>query len=380
MLLPIALVLSLCEKFVSWKWVRLPVVSLGAVFILWQFYYCLADATGWEARRQFQGVKQVLADPLYWNDRSGLSSEQSIIGLSLLGEGLADYALRFPAAQAESRLLTENALQAMLGVSTSPFENVRDTSAWEKQESNLYLSHLNMLLGSYSRQVPQGEPNAYAALHAQLSRYLTARLLAAPTRNAPSYGETPDSLWVADNAVTLQSLFLHDRLARTNASARLRQQWVAFVTTKGARADGLPFSELTGRRPPRGCANSWIAKYGATAMPAFTATLWSQYKHIFKYNLGLLSVFREYPVENSLPADYDSGPILYGAGAAAIGLALCGAKYQGDYYTYYQLINGLKVAELGACALTFCLRDEQWASASGSWLSKAIQFNGASHR
>ena len=172
MLLPIALVLSLCEKFVSWKWVRLPVVSLGAVFILWQFYYCLADATGWEARRQFQGVKQVLADPLYWNDRSGLSSEQSIIGLSLLGEGLADYALRFPAAQAETRHLTENALQAMLGASSSPFENVRDTAAWNKGENNLYLSHLNLLLGSYAQQVPAGKCNAYAPLHAQLSRYL----------------------------------------------------------------------------------------------------------------------------------------------------------------------------------------------------------------
>ncbi len=123
-----------------------------------------------------------------------------------------------------------------------------------------------------------------------------------------------------------------------------------------------------------------MAKYGATSTPAFTAALWSQYKKAFKYNLGLLSVFREYPSENSLPADYDSGPIIFGAGAAATGLALCGAKYQGDYYTYFQLVNALKAAELGASALTFALRDEQWASVSESWLSKAIQFNAASHQ
>jgi len=164
-----------------------------------------------------------------------------------------------------ARILGELAARGPLGGILCPMPvYIWKKNPWKKQESNLYLGHLNLLLGSYARQLHKEVPNAYAALHAQLSRYLTARLLAAPIQNAPSYGETHDSLFVADNAVTLQSLFLNDRLARTNASARLRQQWVAFVTTKGSRADGLPYSEFTGRRPPRGCANSWIAKYGAT--------------------------------------------------------------------------------------------------------------------
>ena len=67
--------------------------------------------------------------------------------------------------------------------------------------------------------------------------------------------------------------------------------------------------------------------------------------------------------------------MVLGVGAAATGLGLNAAKYQGDYYTYYQLINTIKAAELATKVLTLCSQNDEWTQASGGWLSQAIQFN-----
>ncbi|SFQ48665.1 hypothetical protein SAMN04515668_2506 [Hymenobacter arizonensis] len=375
LLVPVILTALLVWKLVPFRWLKSGLITFCGAFCVWQLYYCWEDATGRAAERHYQQVKQVLATPRMWIDSSRLNGEQSIIALSLLGEGLVNYSVRFPAQRDEARQLTENALLALISPEGCPFENIRDTVAWRRRDDNLYLSHLNLLLGSYTQQLRADQANPYTQLHAQLSRHLAARLQAAPTRNAPSYGTTPDSLWVADNAVTLQSLFLRDALCSTAGSASLQRQWIHFIDSTGSTAKGLPFSELTRRRPPRGCANAWIGKYAAAYAPAFSADLWKKHKQDFKYNLGVASLFREYPPGYDLPADYDSGPMVLGVGASATGLALVGAKYQADYYTYYQLINSIKVAELAARMLTYCSHNDEWTQASGGWLSQAIQFS-----
>ena len=377
LLVPVLAIALLGFNYLRPRWLKLSLLGLCGVFSLWQLGYWLEDASGRTARRHYARVEQALATPEAWDASRSLPTEQSIIALSLLGEGLADYATRYPETKANTLRLTQNALLALLSPALCPFETVGDTTAWARREENLYLSHLNLLLGSYTQQLAPRQANPYAPLYDRLSRYLTRRLQAAPTRNAPSYGATPDSLWVADNAVTLQSLYLYDALASSPATAPLRQQWVQYLETTGSTTQGLPFSELTTRRPPRGCANAWIGKYAAAYAPAFSASLWKKHKQVFKYNGGLVGVFREYPPGCNLPEDYDSGPMVLGIGTSATGLGLSGAKYQGDYYTYYQLINIVKAGELFAPVLAWVFQDDQWTQASNNWLSRAIQFNAA---
>lgn len=375
-LLPVLAAALMGLRYIRTPWLKMSLVALCGAFSLWQLFYWLEDISGRAAQRHYAQVEQVLTTSEAWFAASNLNAEQSFISLSLLAEGLADYSIRYPGTQAKTQRLTENVLLALLSPNLCPFETIRDTSAWARRDDNLYLSHLNLVLGCYAKQLPAHHVNLYAPLYDQLSRYLTARLQSAPTRNAPSYGAT-DELWVADNAVTLQSLFVHDALASSTASATLRRQWVQFIETTGSHKIGLPFSELTAQRLPRGCANAWIGKYAAAYAPAFSARLWKTHKHDFQYTIGLASVFREYPPGYDLPEDYDSGPMVVGIGASATGLALSGAKYQGDYYTYYQLINIVKAAELATPVLSFLSQNDQWTEASSSWLSRAIQFNAA---
>ena len=238
-----------------------------------------------------------------------------------------------------------------------------------------------MVLGCYVPAAASSAAEArYARLHGQISRYLAARLAAAPSGNLPSYGDTlRDTLWVADNAVTIHSLWLYDQTQRRALSAAAKRRWLQLMLISDSAGLGLPYSELTARRPPRGCAMSWLAKYMAGFADDRGATWWAGYKRAYKYNLGVACLFREYPPGINLPGDYDSSTILLGAGAAATGLALSGAKYQRDYYTYYQLLTA--VAAGNFIAETAALwGNDSWGGVTDSSLARAIRFNAAARR
>lgn len=362
---PVLIIAALACLIVRKPALRVLIICLGTVFGLWQVLNVIDDLSGYRARRHYAQVKKALHQVDEWEQITQLSGEQAIIAASLIGEGLADYSDRFPESHRENQQLTENLLLILTGPNHSPFESVFDTAAWATREHNLYLSHLNVVLGSYARQCSSPlisqTPNKYQTLNSQLTRYLTQRLAIAPGHNAPSYGDNGGMLWVADNAVTLHSIYLHAKAASPPKDRLLGQEWVQSLQQTATHPSGLPLSELCERVEPRGCANAWMAKYVHTYASTYSNQLWDKHKQAMKRNFGVAAGFREYLPQSNLQPDYDSGPIIFGLGAAATGLALCGARYQADYYTYYQVLNAIQVTEVALNCISMVAPGDEWS-------------------
>jgi len=109
---------------------------------------------------------------------------------------------------------------------------------------------------------------------------------------------------------------------------------------------GLHYSRIDRVEVPRGCALSWTIGYMNHFAPAEARLLWQRYKRHYKLNWLLFAGFREYPKGFRGKEDDDSGPIVFGAGAAATGFGLKAARGVGDFITYYQIRNTLLLSDL----------------------------------
>ena len=182
--------------------------------------------------------------------------------------------------------------------------------------------------------------------------------------------------WPADQATTLYSLALYDRVTGATLSRRPVAAWLAYIVRRGAsKRWRLPLSEVTGRagawRHPRGCALSWTVRYMHGFAPARAARLWARYKEVFLVRKGIFAGFREWPPGIRRRADVDSGPIvLGGVGAAATGLALGASRLVGDSATYYML----RASELAVRIAG----DARLGRAGGSILARAISLHASS--
>ncbi len=243
------------------------------------------------------------------------------IALSHIADGCAAQGLAHPARHAAAVACADKAVARARALLPSPDpEDVKDA---------LLLTHVNLTLGARDRLGGCADPR----LHAALSKRLAAMSLADQYAIAPSYGAFPDR-WPADQSATLASLGRHDA---AHGSALLPRPLAAFravMTTKAAQPGGLPRSELARARRsskhPRGCANSFIARYLAEVDPPLAATWWAAYRKAWLVPIAGLRGFREWPPGVDGPADADSGPILLGVGMAASALGIAAARAQGD--------------------------------------------------
>lgn len=85
-----------------------------------------------------------------------------------------------------------------------------------------------------------------------------------------------------------------------------------------------------GAKVPRGCANSFLVRDTSEFDAPLAATWWAAYRQHFLTPLGPSVGFREWPRGVERRADVDSGPIVFGIGAAASALGISAAKSQGD--------------------------------------------------
>ena len=343
MVLPIAaLLIGLAGLVESYPIVRFLLLAIATFLTILQSLICLADIFGFQADLRYRQIRSFLQQPFEHWSVVGLNSEQGIISLSYLSEGLVSYSIRRPFLLAEIVPLAKKAVE--IAIAVAPFDDVNKKAQWGKE--GLYLSHLNVILGAYQRLT--GE-QLYLTLNRNISEYLSQRIIDDPNHNIHSYGSYAH-VWFADNAVTLYSLYLFDKNNNTNLSWEPIQKWLNYMETEGTDPKTqLHYSELMRleaySRYPRGCALSWTTKYMSQFAPQEALLLWQNYKKHFKQTFLVFAGFREYPVGAPLEEDYDSGPILLGMGAAATGLALNGSKAIGDYLTYYQVVNIVKVFE-----------------------------------
>lgn len=299
-----------------------------------------------------------------------LTREQGIIVLSFAAQGMGDHAAQEPAARSDIVQHLERIIEILLRPDVCPLARIDEQGAWDGH--GLYLSHLNIVLGSYQRVAGD---TRYVDLNRAISAHLASAILNAPLRNIHSYPHQPE-IWPADNAAALASVGLFDRNNGTDLAARPIAEWLHTMSTAGRDAStGLHLSELAGLHAyssyPRGCALSWTVKYMAEFAPPEARALWGSYKRHFEVSFLGLSGLREYPRSIDLGEDYDSGPIVFGMGAAATGLGLCAAAAVGDEAAYASLDRTVRAGGW----LAGLTRDRSLKEAWDNLLATAIRYN-----
>jgi hypothetical protein len=112
--------------------------------------------------------------------------------------------------------------------------------------------------------------------------------------------------------------------------------WRAYIEKNALDPElGLPFSEVTGSarhaREPRGCALSWQTRFLREFDEPLAQAWWVAFRRQFLVEHIGLGGFREWPPGKDFGEDIDSGPIVYGVGAAATGLGIAAARAMGDH-------------------------------------------------
>ncbi len=210
----------------------------------------------------------------------------------------------------------------------------RRLQAPERAADGLFLTHYALILGA--QDVVEGCVDP--ALHARLARRLEAMSLADPHAHAPSYTST-SLRWPADQSATLAALQRFDQAHAGTTAERPLAAWKR-IMAQSLDASGLPRSEVTTKGAaagPRGCAQSYLSRYLAEVDPVQAHAWWTVYREQFLVRPGPFVGFREWPPGVERPADVDSGPILFGIGAAASAFGISAAKAQGDVLLAAQL-------------------------------------------
>ncbi|MGV3622867.1 MAG: hypothetical protein ACO1OB_18760 [Archangium sp.] len=291
---------------------------------------------------------QKLFDDGTWGD---VPAGFKIITLSHLADGCVGQAKAKPEFVTEARDCVANALRV---ARTLP-----------RSDDGLSVSHLNLIYGAADQLGACADEDA----HRRLSEALARRSLADPTKHLPSYVKLPFR-WPADQTATLASLARFDAAHDGHTLDEPLNAWRDFMKKHLDPKTGLPESEVTGKAPgakyPRGCAQSFITRYLNEADPALAHEWWEKYRAHHLTRLGAIVGFREWPRGVEKKGDIDSGPIVFGIGAAASAFAIAASKAQGD---------SALALQLEASASTALMLGAGGKQAEGV-LPQAIQFQG----
>ena len=215
--------------------------------------------------------------------------------------------------------------------------DVRDLYKW-----GYYLEHLNICLGALSRV---SLDHQYRALNERVSRHLYENSLRYKNVHADLHARSRMK-WPADQAGILYSLWLHDQNCGTSLSMEPITRWFEYMDANAVdESTGLYITEVAGVKKfsgvPRGCALSYLSHYVGRFDPKRAAAIWERYKASFLIRTVVGTGFREYPRDFKHRWTPDSGPILFGLGAAATGIGLSAASTVGDQEAYQAIKKSL---------------------------------------
>ena len=203
------------------------------------------------------------------------------------------------------------------------------------KKENLYLSHLNLILGTY--RVAGGDNRFDELRQADIPEHLSDAILKEPDYTLESFGG--GDKWPADQTPTLLSLYLYDKVHGTSLSRKPIAGWLAFMKDKMTdptlKVHESYFSSQPIQRRPRGCALSWSSLYMAQFAPNEARDLYMNYrKNYFRHWCGLGGFRYEWPPNENYGMNSDTGPILFGIGLAASGFAIGPTRLFGDRDAY----------------------------------------------
>lgn len=269
-------------------------------------------------------VARFIEEPWSELDRSGVPAGLQPVMLSNIADGCA--------RDGDARCVGV-AVEVLLDPRVSPW-GVAPSQVRDLDGAGLYVAHTAIALAA-ARDVGIDE---HVELQGRLARHIHRSSMADPWRNPPSY-RGDSSRWPADQAAALYALHRYEPALADEAFAA----WVKVLDDRGTdAATGLPVSELTGKygysATPRGCALMWSVGYLAPVDADYASKLWDSSLESMTVRTPLGPGIREYPDGRERPADFDSGPIVMGIGAAASAFGVGAAHAVGDADTAQELV------------------------------------------
>lgn len=272
---------------------------------------------------------------------SVLTPEFGIILLSHSALGFLNVARASPELRERACTSLDLVAERAFDSRISPYE--KDPREVERFEDyNLYLTHLSLVLGARSMACGNSAASDTDDFHTRINAHVRQRSLTSHNAHARSFPHS--ERFPADQAATLASLHLYDLTHDTDLARAPIDAWLRVMALPVNTAEhGLHRSSLDDEYPhaqnARGCALSWTSFYMPQFAPDEARALYEGYRENYAIEVAGLGGFREYAPGVEAGADADSGPIVFGMGVAATGLALGAARLHNDSQTYARLMQ-----------------------------------------
>ena len=211
-----------------------------------------------------------------------------------------------------------------------PIERVKDFNHY-----CYYLEHLNIILGCY--QDIAGDK--YLDLNTRITEYLRDESLSQKNAHARLIPYVK-MRWSADQSAIIYSMWLYDQNNGTNYHEEPKSRWIEYMESHGKHAStGMYVTEVMGVKDysgqPRGCSHAYMCYYMEHFDTVHAQQQWEMFKQHMLINRFGMWGFREYLPDYKGKWTPDSGPIVFGVGIAATGLALKPLKVWGDEWEWH---------------------------------------------
>ena len=260
---------------------------------------------------------------------------QDIAALSNIAEALrnlsnidATLVHRSPSIE-EIRELMKNVVEYAIHPKVNPWKrSITDVKNFNHY--GYYLEHLNIVLACYQEVVD----DEYLPLNQRVTIYLRDESIAQNNAHARLIPHVK-MRWCADQSAIIYSLWMFDQNNKTQYHIEPMKRWLEWMRKHGTHPEtGLFITEAMGNKgyskQPRGCSHAYMCYY----LEHFDRSTGKEQWELFKKHMSVtrfgLSGFREYLPNYKGKWTPDSGPILFGVGVAATGLALKPMRVWGD--------------------------------------------------
>lgn len=312
-------------------------LGIGVFLAIAQLGYWLNEVSGKSRIRHYREIRAFLQDTTAQAQVfRGLDRDGSLSMLSLMAEGLAAYAGRYPREHENVSKLLREVVELALGGERQAL--VRKKIPWK--DEGFALAHLNVVLGWYKQVSGKDD---YRRLNLEISRHLIDEIAASPYKHMRSIPFN-DSFWPADNAVALFSVFLYDHNYQTHLSERTASYWQRYVDTEIAEPDtGIPCAQASHDNRcgevPKGTQIATMVAYASYFDAAWASKEWKRGKPFFKHSfLTFGATFREFMGRTQAPEMHIPNS---GSDDTAFLAGLRAAALSGDKLSYFQFKHGL---------------------------------------
>lgn len=255
---------------------------------------------------------------------------QDIAALSNMAEALTNLAIQDPSNILTYKALIMEVANRAMDNSVIPYNNKSLITVKNFGKHGYFLEHMNIILGALARC----GAHDYKDINERISKHLLDLSMRQRNYHAPLMPNVK-MRWSADQAAIIYSIWLYDQNYGTDLHVELKDKWLAYMISEMTHYEtGLFETEVMRKKDysyePRGCAIAYLVHYMSRFSHEVAANQWKKFNFYMSKEIVGQQGYREYLPSYQGRWTPDSGPIIFGMGVAATGLALNAATSIGD--------------------------------------------------